>query len=399
MKLNKNIILWILVGLLSLGQLQRIELPKYTISFYLHDIFIILFVFHTVFTNPIALYNNIHIFFKKEKIIQLFTGVTILSLILNFIINPDYIVLLYSFRLLTYILFGFSIALLIKNKIIDAEYLKFQIFSVGLFSLLLGFLQFIFIPDTRFLSVLGWDDHYARLISTYFDPGFTGIIFLFTLFVGLSSNYIKNKYIQLLLIFSFSWGIILTFSRASYLALLIGLLLIAVHKIKLNTTLLKIGILGSLSIVFLIIIAPKPYGEGVNLLRTASIYARTNAIKEQLTTLSAQTIVIGNGLFSKKNSLSSITETQTNNLIPSHSRLPDNIFVTVLLSTGVFGLFLFILILNKWIQQLRSRNIFIAIGFICILIHSQFSNSLLQPFVLLLLLLAATTETNYKLKK
>lgn len=397
MKVFRKIVLWMLVGLLSLGQLQRIELQYFGLNFavYLHDIVITAFIFHILFTDPITYFRYIFESIKNNKIIVILLGITTTSFITNFIFTPDFTQLAYVFRLIVYILFGMLLAFLIKNKKYESEYLGFQFFSIGLFSLFLGFLQFILIKDTRFLSILGWDDHYARLISTYFDPTFTGIIFVVSLLIGLSNKFLQNKYLKLVQILLFSWGIILTFSRASYLALIIALAIVFLYSIE-----TKKLVFGFLSFLFLIFLAPKPFGEGVNLLRTSTITARTNAFTSQLLHLSPQTVLIGNGLFSKKNSLdfqyissaeSQDTSVIVKQIIPSHSRMPDNVFINILLSTGIFGLLAFLVFISHYSRTIKKKNIYLFACFIALLVHSQFSNSLFQPFVLLVFLGAVVT--------
>src|SRR3989304_8999963 len=71
---------------------------------------------------------------------------------------------LYLLRFLAY-------SLLLNIKI-DRKYLLFFSSAIAVF----GLAQYILIPDTRFLAVLNWDDHYYRLLSTLLDPNFTGII-------------------------------------------------------------------------------------------------------------------------------------------------------------------------------------------------------------------------------
>jgi hypothetical protein len=390
MKIFRKIILWTLVGLLALGQLQRVELHQYNLSFYVHDILISIWVLETFLQQPIKFKNFLIEFFDQNKKASIFASITLISLLINTAVSLDITAIFYSLRIMTYILFAFTLSFLIKNKKIDAEYLKFQLFSVGVLSLALGFLQYVYIKDTRFLSVLGWDDHYARLISTYFDPGFTGIIFLLTLFFGLSSKYIQNKAIQLLLIISFTWGIILTFSRASYLSLIAGFLIIAFPGLKINKGSLKKIFIGVALFTLFVILAPKPYGEGVNLFRTSTIYARYTSVVQQLENLNPKIIFIGNGPYSEKNSLNYFSD-NTSELIPSHSRVPDNIFINVLLSSGVFGLLFFISFLLSSAKKLKSKDIFIYAGFIALIVHTQFNSSLIQPFVLLIFLSGVAT--------
>ena len=381
---------WILVGVFSLGQLQRIELRGAFsgVNFYIHEILLVLFVIFIGISQTNSLVTFLKKIVKKISTKKFETYFLILcgfSFILNLILHFDLVTLLYLARFLLYITFVLVTSFLIFNKKIEREYLHFQIFSIGIFSLVLGFLQYIFIKDTRFLSVLGWDDHYARLIGSYFDPGFTGIILLLTMLLGLSHKLLKNTYIQVLIVASFSWGIILTFSRASYLSLLIVLNIVGSFKInkeiksKYSKYLVLIPVFFITALVFL---APKPFGEGVDLLRTASIQARVTSISQQLGNTTNKTILIGDGLFFTQ----SYKSENNSQILPSHSRIPDNIFVTVFTGTGIFGLGLFIVVLLNQIRQLAKENIFLLASLVAILIHSQFNNSLLQPFVLFIFL-------------
>ena len=72
--------------------------------------------------------------------------------------------------------------------------------------------------------------------------------------------------------------------------------------------------------------------------------------------------------------------------IPSHSRIPDNFFINVLLSTGIFGTGLTIFIIIKWLMKIVKIDPELGMAILAALIHSQFNNSVLQPFILLMLL-------------
>ena len=104
----------------------------------------------------------------------------------------------------------------------------------------------------------------------------------------------------------FSWGIILTFSRASYLAFLLGIGTVAISESTVTMNRISKIVLGTVVVLFLIFIAPKPYGEGVNLLRTSTIDARIQAATDQIKNITFKTILMGNGMFSKQNSIACI---------------------------------------------------------------------------------------------
>lgn len=382
---KRTYLLWVLVALLSLGQLQRVELSYHSsvIAFYLHDVFIITWIIHFIFTQ-FKFFTKIKFTLNLELT---FILITLVSLIFNLVVLFDLIQVLYVIRLSAYLLFAISLIHLQKEKQIDRTILRFQFFCVGIFVLLLGFLQYTFIADTRFLAIFGWDDHYARMISTYFDPGFTGMSLVISLLLGLSLPLRASKtFIHTLTVSLFSLGVILTFSRASYLALIVCLTLCLltnqVEQLKSFKPWLVGGVFASL-LFFTVILVPKPFGEGVNLLRTSTIFARTSAISQQLNQTTLSTFLIGNGPFSQH---SSIATNEEKKLLPSHSRVPDSLFIMVFSSVGIVGLGVFLALLRKWLTYLYIHDRYLFAALCGLVVHAQFSNSLLQPFVLLLFL-------------
>ncbi len=414
----KNIALWIFIGLLSLGQFQRIELGPNTnsVNIYFHDIFIFSWLLYLAIKTKLSFVKK---FLKKEvlrkfikiyKVEFIFILITFIGVIFNLGLNKDLISVLYIMRLVGYLVFAASLKMLTsgeKNKDIDLykltndeqnqslSELRFKSFSAGLIILALGLLQITLISDTRFLAIFGWDDHYNRLISTIFDPGFTGIILIITYFYFLSlrksifhmKSLVTGNLLELLLTLVFFWSIALTYSRASYLSLLVGLITFAFINKK-NT--LKY-LIASAIFVLMIFITPKPGGEGVNLARTSTIDARTSTIEYELKKTQPQTILIGNGLFSVQNSL------EKHPFIRSHSRIPDNFLVNIFLSTGVFGFILALILIIKWLIKTIKIDQELGIAILATLVHSQFNNSMLQSFVLLILLGGiASTKTKVK---
>lgn len=378
----KKILLWTFVGLLALGQFQRIELEgNYSgINIYFHDIFISFWLISFLFTINLK-FLKLKTFFKdalsKYKTESIFTGIVILGIVTNVLLNSDLVSLLYVARFSSYILFCISLKYLVKQNFIKSSELRFMFFGAGIIILFLGVIQLLTIKDTRFLAILGWDDHLNRLISTIFDPGFTGLILVITLMYLYSlKKLINNKLISELLSFLLLLGIALTFSRASYLATIIALLSLAIIKRKLLTPL----ILKAFVFIAIVLMIPKPGGEGVNLSRTSSITARKSTLQYEISLITPKTLLIGNGLFSEQNSL------EKHPFIPSHSRVPDNFLINLLLSTGVIGTAMAIIILIKWSTKIFKQDPELGAAIFATLIHTQFGNSIFQPFVLLMLL-------------
>ncbi|MBT4124519.1 MAG: hypothetical protein HN981_03135 [Candidatus Pacebacteria bacterium] len=367
----------------SLGQLQRIQLAG-NIAFYLHDLIIFLFV-SGFLIQQIKLkknyINNFSNIWKKFRLEILFAGWILLGIIIGFIggrITTKSI--LYLVRIIEYSLFIFALH---NSKIKYSIYqgLMWAGTAIGFW----GLLQYFIIPDVRFLNIFGWDNHYYRLISTIFDPAFTGIILVMTLGLWqrflIEKNKIKNSskkinYSQFIFIIQtlLTIAIAATFSRASYLGLVILFFtqwLLQKKKLKWQILFLS-GIF--ISTIFLL---PKPGGEGVNLARTSTIKARSDNAQENLVTLRGSQWIWGRGLFNND----AEKESYTNN----HAQLPDSLPILLINSTGVVGSFWFLLLLKKWIKKSWKKDSLWTTLLIGVLVHSLFNNTFLQPFVFLML--------------
>ena len=132
---------------------------------------------------------------------------------------------------------------------------------------MIGILQYVYLPDTRYFYFFGWDDHYFRLIAPYLDPAFTGVILVLS---GLALFSIKKMQKWILVAIAVTvFALLLTYSRASFLAFSAGLL--ALGYLTKRLTVAAILVLAfSAGILFL----PNPGGEGVDLTRTSSIVAK-----------------------------------------------------------------------------------------------------------------------------
>ncbi len=281
----------------------------------------------------------------REKIIKdpLFKPLAIFSLATLLSLGN----IAYSARFICYTSFYFAFRIEGVKK-----YYRHLIIAAILF-LVTGFLQYLLLPDVRFLTYLGFDDHYFRLIGSLLDPNFTGLVFV--IFTLLSP---KIFFVIPLL------ALALTFSRASFLVLTVSLLYLCVVKkqFKLLFLLLILGVL--------IYFAPKPFGEGVNLLRTFSIVSRFENQKQALV-IFTQNPILGVGFGPRK---------------------IDNSFIFVLTTTGVVGFVALLSLLKKaWqitIDPLAKATL------LAIFIHSLFNNSFFYPPILFLFFLLLNFRSN-----
>ncbi len=141
--------------------------------------------------------------------------------------------------------------------------------------LILGLGQYAFLPDMRFLLRYGWDEHYWRLVGSVLDPNYFGVMAGMIGFYFLDKNYKNYKFNKEMAIIPVAAAaLVLTWSRASWGAMLVaGGWWLAAGR---NNLVKKLAIFGVLAILGGVVwwAAPKPGGEGVNLLRTASIEQR-----------------------------------------------------------------------------------------------------------------------------
>ena len=330
------------------GQLLTFSVPGIPFTVYLLDIVIILLTLSLIISPK-----------RKEifrtpltKPLFVFLGIAALSLLVNIkqgIAAGLPQTLLYLLRLFIYPSVYFAIRQVKLSKIKTPLIISIVIFS------LLGLLQYLFFPDMRFLKNLGFDDHYYRLIGSFYDPNFIGAVFC-----GLSLYFLASK--KYLYSLPFIGLLAFTFSRASYLAFIIGLLyiLLTQKKIKILLLILLLGL-----IVYLI---PKPFGEGVNLARTFSIFSRLDSWQQGLT-LFIQRPLFGWGYNTLRNADGSRFQI-------------DNSFIYLLATTGLIGLLASVNLLKKGfaLSTLPVKTLLVSL-----FVHALFNNTLFYIWIMALL--------------
>ncbi len=376
---HHKVLLWLLIGLLALGQLQRIQLTT-TVAGYMHEIILaaMLAIFlienRTNRSNLFSMFSHV----AHSPLIWFIGWIGIWTSI-NAILQADIVPLLYLGRLGLLAMSAVSIHLTFQS---NRTYLHYSLLALGCIWAVLGVLQYLFIPDTRFLLILGWDEHYYRLIGTVFDPAYMGILMVLVSIFLFSVLSKKPTLQKTMLVCLFSAVCALTYSRASYGALAIAYLGVLIVQRK--TAVFPVLVSAVIAVV-IVFVAPKPGGEGVILTRTASITARTGQAQQLLQNLQPMQVLWGEGLFSKLTIEESKQATVLG--IPQHARVPDNILLLLFRGTGLVGCTFLLYGIWKQFHQLVESLPYLTIALASTIWHSQFNNTLLQPFVLLFLLL------------
>lgn len=254
--------------------------------------------------------------------------------------------LFYLARLFIYPSIYFALKQFPAKKIYHYLLLSLVVFS------LIGLAQYWLLPDVRFLKYLGYDDHYYRLIGSLYDPNFSGAIFSASALAFLAQGLWP---VAVPLVFLLA----LTFSRASFLVFVVGV----VYLLYVKKKLVLLVYLAAL-IVFILLI-PKPFGEGVNLFRTFSIFSRFDSWGDGLN-LFLQRPLFGWGY----NTLRSI----------SGDRFQiDNSYLYIAATAGIFGLLSLFNLL--WSALELAKYFPFKLFLLALLAHSLFNNSLFYIWI------------------
>ncbi|MCJ7805113.1 O-antigen ligase family protein [Patescibacteria group bacterium] len=297
---------------------------------------------------------------------------------------------LYFLRLVAYYFLFILAWNLSKNKKgfkeLVLKALLLEAVVVGIF----GWYQYFRYPDLTSLKFLGWDDHLYRLVSTFLDPGFTGIILALGFLIALVKFFQEKKKIFLIALAFLLITTAFTYARAAYLALLAGSVVVLFLKKK-----IKIFALILAGLVLIAVSLPRPSSEGVKLERVSSIYPRLKNYSESFEIIKKSPLFgvgYNNLCEAKIKYLGQVGQ-------DSHSCTGlDSSVLMIWATTGIFGLIIFsYLIFVVWTRSSADiYGLFFKSSIVAVFVHSLFTNSLFYPWVLgwMALILGASFREN-----
>lgn len=362
-----NYLLLLALAVYPFGQLPGIFVGNIFNSPFRIHLLDILIVFIVVFTIKLNVIEQMIIRYKGLFASILFS--TVLSFFtLNFSIEGS----IYLLRLIFYILF---LLYLLKSPFTKSlgELISKALLVCSAVVSTLGWIQYLFLPDLVALKYFGWDDHYFRLTGAFLDPAFTGMILVFAIFLSLFF-YLKNKrrsYLLLSLFFLLTLGF--TYSRASFLSLVVGLFVMFMRRHK------KLLTAFFILIASLFIILPRSAGgEGVKLTRTASSIQKLKNFEESFVLIQSSPLFgIGyNNVCNAKVKLNIDTSKQNNSCFGL-----DNSFLFLTATVGVVGIIGFVHFSYDLIDAVRESRVIIA-SLAALLVHTQFTNTLFYSWVI-----------------
>ena len=382
---------------LALGQLLRINLPKGAI--YPHDFSILLFMvgfFISQRKKFVADLKKIRLVNKtvlRKYSLEIIAGLwVVVSLTYQIIIKHNLMPLIYDLRIIFYATFTYLTYLQLKKWRRFHQLNRYHYFLMVLgFIALFGLIQYLLFFDTRVFVYLGWDDHLGRLISTLLDPNFAGFLIGLGLIYWQSLKPKLKSWQYLSVNLGFILALTLTFSRASYLVVLVSLGLITWLS---RQKTVKLASFFSLSLLLAsIYFIPKPPGEGGKLWRSASIKARVindfKALNLPINFKQLKQQDVNNQLIQQKE--------QINQKLPNHAHWPNNLEVLIYHQLGLIGLILFLGVLLKWGKRLYLHNKLAGVLLLGLLLHAQFNNTAFEPFVFLIFWGSLTEVLRFKL--
>ena len=370
-------------SLLSLGQLTRISFFGQQINIYLYEILAIFILLNFLLKYGLGPLSE---YFKKFKFVYflfLYLPFSFLILFGDFKALENFISLLYYLRLVLYFLYFFYLAYHLKKQL-DFKNVLLRSLNIFIFLTIISSLaQYFWYPELRNLLYAGWDPHLYRLFGTFLDTSVAGALYgiiLLTLFLN-GSEFIKTKWLFIGLLVIYFLFTVFTYSRSLYLTLfLLGLLYAATKKR------LREFIIFAVIFLILLIVAPKPFGEGVNLMRTFSIESRLDDYKTAINIWQKRPFFgYGYNRIRYVKRQMNISDEVGSDITHSGASFHSS-FLVILVSGGIIGLILFIGVLYQLYNLSEmSKYLLLFLGLL-----SLTDNIFLHPFILFLFLNSVT---------
>ncbi|OGK14693.1 hypothetical protein A2859_05135 [Candidatus Roizmanbacteria bacterium RIFCSPHIGHO2_01_FULL_37_16b] len=369
--------------LLSLGQLTRISFFGQQINIYLYEILAIFILLNFLIKYGLGPLSE---YFKKFKFVYflfLYLPFSFLLLFGDFKALENFISLLYYLRLVLYFLYFFYLTYHLKKQL-DFKNVLLRSLNIFIFLTIISSLaQYFWYPELRNLLYAGWDPHLYRLFGTFLDTSVAGAVYgiiLLTLFLK-GSEFIKTKWLFIGLLVIYFLFTVFTYSRSLYLTLfLLGLLYAATKKR------LREFIIFAVIFLILLIVAPKPFGEGVNLMRTFSIESRLDDYKTAINIWQKRPFFgYGYNRIRYVKRQMNISDEVGSDITHSGASFHSS-FLVILVSGGIIGLILFIGVLYQLYNLSEmSKYLLLFLGLL-----SLTDNIFLHPFILFLFLNSVT---------
>lgn len=239
-----------------------------------------------------------------------------------------------------------------------------------------GWIQFIWVPSIKPFFAWGWDEHLFRLVGTFLDPTYIGLIIVFGLIISMTAFIETRRKGYLFLIIYLLSSLAFTYSRASYLAFLVGAIFIGIYNKRIRIVAFILILLFGL-----VLLLPTSANHVLTFTRSFSAIARVDNYKNTFL-LFSKSPVFGVGYDNLCLAYQKYIGTQS---FSSHACSgSDSSLLFVLATTGVMGFLVFLFSIIKiasfLITGFETRILISSVA--ALFVHSIFSNSIFYPWIM-----------------
>jgi O-antigen ligase len=371
-KISKILIFLFLV-LFPFGQILRFDLRSIDPGLILHPIDIVAgLAFISLFLRKIRLPS----ISKPIKAFLMFLTFSYIVSLTIFEFQQGLIGAFYLIRLIFYSSL-FTITYDLAKGKNDLKTLIFDsLIAILIFVALFGWIQYFLYPDIRSFVVWGWDDHLFRLMGTFLDPGFTAILLVFGFLLTFEKYLRSNKKYFLILILFFFITLAFTYSRTGYFALIAGVSMYLILKKKIKWIRVVI-----LALILMVLLLPRPIGEGVKLERLYSISYRFQNYKQTLQIWQRSSLF---GVGYNNLCFARIKYLGEGDYLSHSCSGSDSSLLGLLATGGILSFISFTWLIKEIVKNIDHEN-FGNLFLSCLtslFIHSLFVNSLFYPWVM-----------------
>ena len=281
--------------------------------------------------------------------------------------------LLYLIRLLAYFYFFIYVWNFAGQSKSNKNFLIGSLLMVSLVSAAFGWIQYFSFPTIKPFTVWGWDDHLFRLVGTFLDPGFLGIIIVFGLLTAIYLFFEKENKLYLAMALFLLVSLAFTYSRASYLAFFAGLFVAFSYFKKLKFFVSAVAVF-----MALIFVLPTSGNTILKITREFSVLARIDNYRETAVIFKTSPLF---GVGYDNLCLARSKQIGYVNLNSHSCSGSDASLLFILATTGVSGLIVFVRLMLA-IFKSAGKTVIISSTLTALLVHSLFTNSFFYPWVL-----------------
>lgn len=262
-----------------------------------------------------------------------------------------------------------------ENDIKGIEEIKRILLIVASVLAILGFFQLLLLPtiSQNLVREFAFDPHINRLFSSWFDPNYLGGFLVLALLLGLEGKRIDRiKGAKGILIGVIGGAVLLTFSRSSYLALSVGLLIYLIFKSP-----RLIGIIIVIALIIILFVSPVRQRVVGAISLDITARARLNSWNQAWQIIKVNPIVgVGYNLYGEARQSVSLRSKIYNMPYEPAAAGSDSSLLTIWATAGIGGLLVYLLLFWR-IWRFGSSVEKSAIA--ALFVHSLFVNSLLLP--------------------